>query len=58
MTPTRARGSKHTDRNIALQPGELVKDGHFTLFESVGALEVKFRLCEATVYWSYPNTTY
>jgi hypothetical protein len=23
----------------ALEPGELVKDGYFTLFESVGALE-------------------
>jgi hypothetical protein len=33
-----------TDRNChnvtALEPGELVKDGYFTLFESVGALEV------------------
>jgi hypothetical protein len=25
---------------LALSPGELVKDGFFTLFESVGALEV------------------
>ena len=24
----------------ALEPGDLVKDGFFTLFESVGALEV------------------
>jgi hypothetical protein len=27
---------------VALGPGELVKDGYFTLFESVGALEVWF----------------
>lgn len=26
----------------ALKPGELIKDPHFTLFESVGALEVSW----------------
>lgn len=35
---------RHADHNhceqTALEPGELVKDGYFTLFESVGALEV------------------
>jgi hypothetical protein len=28
------------DQTIELELGELVKDPHFTLFESVGALEV------------------
>lgn len=28
------------DCSTELEPGELVKDGYFTLFESVGALEV------------------
>lgn len=28
--------------SVALAPGELVKDGFFTLFESVGALEVLY----------------
>lgn len=26
---------------LELAPGELIKDGHFTLFESVSALEVR-----------------
>lgn len=30
-----------TNQITALEPGELVKDGYFTLFESVGALEVR-----------------
>lgn len=29
-----------TNASKRLQPGELVKDEHFTLFEAVGALEV------------------
>jgi hypothetical protein len=28
-------------RHAALEPGELVKDGFFTLFESVAGLEVR-----------------
>lgn len=27
--------------SLELAPGELIKDGHFTLFESVSALEVR-----------------
>lgn len=30
--------------SIALAPGELVKDGFFTLFESVSALEVSQKI--------------
>ncbi|KAK3314781.1 Mak10 subunit, NatC N-terminal acetyltransferase-domain-containing protein [Apodospora peruviana] len=32
--------SKFASAAAALQPGELIKDGQFTLFESVGALEI------------------
>lgn len=32
-------------RWAALDPGQLVKDGFFTLFEAVGALEVRPFLC-------------
>lgn len=31
-------------RWVALDPGQLVKDGFFTLFEAVGALEVRLPL--------------
>lgn len=32
----------HAEFWTALKPGDIVKDGMFTLFESVGALEVGF----------------
>ena len=33
-----------TDTVAALETGQLVKDAYFTLFEAVGALEVRWRL--------------
>ena len=37
-------GGEILKEGIALATGELVKDEYFTLFESVGALEVRIRL--------------
>lgn len=42
-------GSRADNLFPELELGELVKDPHFTLFESVGALEVRFSL-ESLVY--------
>lgn len=41
----------------ALEPGELIKDGHFTLFESVGALEVRFIAVEQCLIWNGNSDT-
>lgn len=38
------------DKRTALEPGELVKDGFFTLFEAVGGLEVRLHhFCQGAV---------
>ena len=45
---SRANLASRADQIVELELGELVKDPHFTLFESVGALEVS-NICK-TLY--------